>query len=79
MSSENQQGKTVHTNCWGWSLLLVAMVITCLVYSAGLSGNYLFDDYPNIVDNHAVQPAKASLSSLAGAALSSSSSEYKRP
>ena len=79
MSSENQQGKTVHTNCWGWSLLLVAMVITCLVYSAGLSGNYLFDDYPNIVDNHAVQPAKASLSSLAGAALSSSSSEFKRP
>ncbi|WP_179477575.1 hypothetical protein [Rhodanobacter sp. K2T2] len=55
------------------------MLFCSAIYSAGLSGSYLFDDYPNIVDNHAVQPTSASLSSLVGAALSSSSSEFKRP
>ncbi|MHB1273879.1 MAG: tetratricopeptide repeat protein [Rhodanobacter sp.] len=55
------------------------MLITASVYAPGLSGGYLFDDYPNIVDNHGVQPHDASLSSLVGAALSSPSSEFKRP
>jgi len=79
MSPANHAKKTVHTNRSGWCLLLVAMLVTGAVYIAGLSGNYLFDDYPNIVDNHAVQPTSASLPSLVGAALSSSSSEFKRP
>ncbi len=39
----------------------------------------LFDDYPNIVDNHGVQPPDASLPSLVRAALSSPASEFKRP
>ncbi|TAM58507.1 MAG: hypothetical protein EPN49_12445 [Rhodanobacter sp.] len=49
------------------------------MYWPGLSGGYLFDDYPNIVDNHGVQPHDASLPSLVEAALSSPSSEFKRP
>jgi len=63
----------------GWWLLLVATIMTMAVYWPGLSGGYLFDDYPNIVDNHGVQPHDASLPSLARAALSSPSSEFKRP
>jgi hypothetical protein len=63
----------------GWCVLFVAMLVVAAIYTTGLSGAYLFDDYPNIVDNHAVQPTSASLSSLVGAALSSSSSEFKRP
>lgn len=63
----------------GWWLLLAAIILTLAIYSSGLSGSYLFDDYPNIVDNAGVQPHDASVSSLVGAALSSPSSEFKRP
>lgn len=54
-------------------------MLTVAVYGSGLSGAYLFDDYPNIVDNHGVQPHDASVPSLVRAALSSPSSEFKRP
>ncbi|WP_395117122.1 hypothetical protein ACFCQI_12405 [Rhodanobacter sp. FW102-FHT14D06] len=63
----------------GWWLLLAALIVTFAIYCPGLSGGFLFDDYPNIVDNHGVQPPDASFSSLVGAALSSPSSEFKRP
>ena len=69
----------MRNNRLGWYLLLVATIITLATYSVGLSGGYLFDDYPNIVDNHDVQPNNIRLSSLVGAALSSPSSEFKRP
>ncbi|OOG42735.1 hypothetical protein B0E51_03145 [Rhodanobacter sp. C05] len=54
-------------------------MLTTAIYSMGLSGAYLFDDYPNIVDNIGVQPHDASVSSLVRAALSSPASEFKRP
>jgi hypothetical protein len=60
-------------------LLAVAIIITALAYWPGLSGSFLFDDYPNIVDNHGVQPAYANVATLANAALSSPSSEFRRP
>jgi hypothetical protein len=60
-------------------LLLAFLVITFAVYWPGLSGSWLFDDFPNIVDNQGVQPHAASISSLVRAALSSPSSEFKRP
>lgn len=63
----------------GWWWLLVALVVTCVVYAPGLSGGWLFDDYPNIVDNRGVQPSDATISSLARAALSSPASDFKRP
>jgi hypothetical protein len=59
--------------------MLAAVVATTAAYWPGLSGGFLFDDYPNIVDNHGVQPHDASMSSLVRAALSSPSSEFKRP
>jgi hypothetical protein len=67
------------THRTGWWLLLAAFVLTLAVYWPGLAGGFLFDDYPNIVDNHEVQPNDASVSSLVGAALSSPSSTFKRP
>jgi len=60
-------------------LLLAALLVTTLVYWPGLSGSWLFDDYPNIVDNPGVQPHAASVASLVRAALSSPASEFKRP
>jgi protein O-mannosyl-transferase len=60
-------------------ILLAGFAITTLVYWPGLHGSWLFDDNPNIVDNHGVQPHDASLASLIDAALSSPASDFKRP
>lgn len=59
--------------------LAVALLATLVAYWPSLSGGYIFDDFPNIVDNAGLQPKDASVSSLARAALSSPSSEFKRP
>lgn len=61
------------------TILLIGFLAVIAVYWAGLHGAYLFDDYPNIIDNHEVQPKDASIPSLVSAALSSPSSELKRP
>lgn len=60
-------------------ILAAALALTTLVYWPGLSGTWLFDDYPNIVENTGVQPHHFSAPSLVQAALSSPSSEFKRP
>jgi hypothetical protein len=62
-----------------WLLLALAFVAIAAVYWSGLSGNWLFDDYPNIVDNQGVQPTHADFASLVNAALSSPASDFKRP
>ncbi|WP_043796093.1 hypothetical protein [Rhodanobacter sp. OR87] len=64
---------------WRLLALFAAFAITLAVYWPGLSGGFLFDDYPNIVDNKGVQPPDASIPSLVGAALSSPASDFKRP
>ncbi|AIF47261.1 hypothetical protein [Dyella japonica] len=63
----------------GWRLFALALLITALVYWPGLYGGWLFDDYPNIVDNHGVQPSEVNLPSLVRAALSSPASDFRRP
>jgi hypothetical protein len=60
-------------------ILAGAFIVTTAIYWPGLYGSFLFDDYPNIVDNHDVQPQEASVPSLVRVALSSPSSEFKRP
>jgi hypothetical protein len=55
------------------------VLITVTLYRPGLNGAFLFDDFPNIVDNPGVKPTDASIPSLARVALSSPSSEFKRP
>ncbi|MBM7130062.1 hypothetical protein ISS99_11020 [Dyella mobilis] len=63
----------------GRLLLLAALCLTTMAYWPGLSGGWLFDDYPNIVDNPGVQPNQLDTASLVRAALSSPSSDFKRP
>jgi protein O-mannosyl-transferase len=79
MNPNSEHQRTTHINRTGWWLLFAAFALTLAVYWPGLSGGFLFDDYPNIVDNTGVQPHDASLSTLVAAALSSPSSEFKRP
>jgi protein O-mannosyl-transferase len=64
---------------WYRWVLAATFVATMAAYWPGLTGGFLFDDYPNIVDNRGVQPQDASVPSLVSAALSSPSSEFKRP
>ena len=59
--------------------VLIFLALTTLCYLPGLSGGWLFDDYPNIVDNPGVQPQHGSLGALISAALSSPASDFKRP
>lgn len=63
----------------GGITLIILLAATLAIYWPGLNGTWLFDDYPNIVDNHSVQPSNASLASLVEAALSSPASDFKRP
>ena len=59
--------------------LIAALLVTALVYWPGLSGGYIFDDYPNIIENPALQVQHADWATLKAAALSSPSSEFHRP
>lgn len=59
--------------------LLAALAFTAAIYWSGLHGGFIFDDYPNIVDNQGVQPDSAHLADLARAAMSSPASDFKRP
>lgn len=59
--------------------MAIAMLITAALYWPGLRGGYVFDDYPNIVDNTALQIESVSVPALVRAALSSPSSAFKRP
>jgi protein O-mannosyl-transferase len=79
MNQTDEMKQTMRHDRFGWWLFLAALALTTAVYWAGLSGSYLFDDYPNIVDNTDVQPTHANLPSLLNAAMSSPSSEFKRP
>lgn len=60
-------------------LFVLALLLTIVIYSPGLSGGWLFDDYPNILSNRAVQPTTLDFRAFVRAALSSPASEFKRP
>lgn len=62
-----------------WIGMAAAMLVTSMVYWPGLHGGWLFDDYPNIVDNPGIQLKQLDVASLVRALLSSPSSEFKRP
>jgi hypothetical protein len=63
----------------GLPVIALALLLAVLVYWPGLYGGWIFDDYPNIVDNHGVQPSEVSLPAFVQVALSSPASDFKRP
>src|SRR5690348_4928248 len=64
-----------------WLLLAVAVIATAAVYWPGVTGGWVFDDYPNIVDNAAVHITRghSTLVAWVNSALSSPSSFLRRP
>jgi hypothetical protein len=64
-----------------WLLLAATVAITTAVYWPGTTGGWVFDDYPNIVDNAAIHIAHghSTLATWVNAALSSPASFLHRP
>ncbi|GAB5414768.1 MAG: hypothetical protein Cons2KO_23710 [Congregibacter sp.] len=62
------------------SAYAIALLITvCAVYSGGIQGPFLFDDFPNISNNHWLKPASATMMDWRSAALSSDAGALRRP
>lgn len=59
-----------------WLLLIAA---TSGVYLQGLHGGFLFDDFPNIVDNSVIHLSSLSISGLAGSLEGASAGPLGRP
>lgn len=72
---------TILRQLWNSPIVRFAAIFLFVVtlYAPGLLGSYTFDDNPNIVDNKLLQITDTRLASLTQAALSSPSSEFKRP
>jgi len=64
-----------------WLLLAAAVAITAGVYWPGVTGGWVFDDYPNIVSNAAIHiaPGRSTLAAWVNAAVSSPASFLHRP
>jgi hypothetical protein len=64
-----------------WLLLALAALATAAVYWPGMAGGWVFDDYPNIVDNAAIHitQGQSTLATWVNSALSSPSSFLRRP
>ena len=61
-----------------WLVFFLALAIFA-IYAPGLSGGFIFDDYPHIVDNSALKISSLSISELWHASLSSNAGPLKRP
>src|SRR6185503_16968772 len=60
-------------------LLALAIILCTVIYSPGLSGPWMFDDYTNILYNNYIHISKLDSSSLYHAAFTFESGPLKRP
>lgn len=72
-------GKSLRSRPSDFVVTLLLLAIATAVYWPGLSGGFLFDDYPNIVTNRLVHLEAISLASLQAAAGGYEASTYGRP
>ena len=54
-------------------------LLTVMVYMPGLPGDFMFDDMPNLVQNHRLQVDSLDMNSLLSASYSSTAGLFKRP
>ena len=62
----------------GW-LFAALCLLTVIIYVPGLSGDYMFDDMPNLLHNAQLNIESLDTESLQGAVFSSSSGMFRRP
>ncbi|MDX1529059.1 MAG: hypothetical protein R3337_10570, partial [Gammaproteobacteria bacterium] len=63
----------------GGLMLALVLLATSVVYLQGLSGPFLFDDGPNLLNNRFVHLDKLEASAVKDAALSNESGLFRRP
>jgi len=73
------KAKYLTSRCITLLLLLLALGTTYLAYKPGLSGTFIFDDYPNIVNNPEMAVQDLHGDTLRRAGFSSSSGPLRRP
>jgi tetratricopeptide (TPR) repeat protein len=76
--SGKQPSKTF-TTWWSVGLLIALLGSIALAYWPGLEGGYVFDDYPNIVNNIGLRVTQLSWDDWLAAAFSSPSGVLQRP
>ena len=59
--------------------LIALLVVVTLVYLPGLTGPFVFDDYPNILNNPAIAVDSLNATQLGHAALSNEMGAFGRP
>ena len=62
---------------WAMGLALVMLVVAA--YAPGVHGGFIFDDYPNLIDNARVKLEHFTANGLASAAFSSEAGTLQRP
>jgi hypothetical protein len=58
---------------------VLVCALTAVIYLPGLTGDYVFDDLPNLLNNKRLQLDSLNMESLQGAALSSGAGTLRRP
>lgn len=73
--------KTLHDKSTRLTLAgaAAAVLLTILVYLPGLHGDFVLDDFPNILDNSALQVTSLTIDGLWRAAFSSEAGALRRP
>lgn len=61
------------------SFICISLLITCVIYTQGLPGDFIFDDRHNIVDNTRLHIDELRVDALVDASFSSNSGILKRP
>lgn len=69
----------VHPRLYPALILLVAMLLCTAAYLPGLTGPWIFDDYPNIIRNSYIRIVSLDSSDLYSAAFSMESGPLRRP
>jgi len=60
-------------------VFILTILLTAVSYYPGLSGDYMFDDHPNLLNNKRLDIESLSLESLHGASYSSAAGLLRRP
>lgn len=76
MTTPLKHTDTQHAPNW---LFAALCLLTIVIYFPGLSGDYMFDDMPNLIDNKRLDLKSLTLESLQGAAYSSGAGTLRRP
>ncbi|MEJ2611899.1 MAG: hypothetical protein P8179_17930 [Candidatus Thiodiazotropha sp.] len=69
----------IYRDLWSWVLLSLTLVVTVVIYYNGLAGPFIFDDFPNILNNEYIKLEKLTAENTYSAAFSTEAGPLARP